>query len=164
MSRTGQARRSAAAARLLGLLALVLGLVGMHGSADSHHAAATPALSTVAAVGTDTPALSQGRAATHRLEHGASGAPAGAAAPAGLSGGGVLRPSPQCSDDCPDGLGVLCAAVIGAAAATALVVAAARRRAVTAPADGGPQPRAPAAARRLRPGVDPVAELCVSRT
>ena len=170
MSRTGQTLRgAAAAARLLGLLAVVLGLLAMHGLASAHHAAAS------AAAPVHAPSSSAGhsllppdRDGTHPHHHDglASPATAGPATAAGLLDVAGAGPAvPGCDDDCPSGLAALCAAVLAAAAATAwLVGAAARRPAAVAPARGGPRPRAPAAARRLLPGPDPVAELCVSRT
>ena len=173
MSRTGQTRHAAAAVRLLGLLAVVLGLLAMHGLASAHHAAAAPPVHAPpvhapSAAADHSLLLPQDLAGTHRHDHGAPGSPAaaGTATAAGLLDVAGAGPAvPGCGDDCPSGLAVLCAAVIAAAAATAwLVAATARRRVLAAPARGGPRPRAPDAARRLLPGPDPVAELCVSRT
>lgn len=165
VSRPRRIRRGAGVARLLGLFAVVLGLLAMHGLASSHHAAAAvpgQARSEVAAA----PASAQPRAGTHRHEQTAPDAGGAVAAAAGPFGVAVPGPTvPACDDDCPDGWAVLCVAVVAAAAAgAALVAAAARRRAVAASAPGLPQARAPAAARRVLPGPDPVAELCVSRT
>ena len=161
MSRTGQTGRGPAAVRLLGLLAVVLGLLAMHGLASAHHAAAAPPVHAPPATADPLP---EGRDGTHRHDHGAPGSPAATAA-------GLLDPAgagpavPGCGDDCHSGLAVLCAALMAAAAATAwLVASTARRRVVADPSRGGTWRRAPAAARRLLPGPDPVAELCVSRT
>jgi hypothetical protein len=80
-------------------------------------------------------------------------------------GTGLAAPAaPTCDHGCPDGLGVLCAAVLAAAAAAAALAAAARRRVLPARARDGLRARPPAAARRLPTGPDSVAELCVSRT
>jgi hypothetical protein len=165
MSRTGQTGRGAAAARLLALLAVVLGLLAMHGLASTHHAAAAPPGHAPSAVA-NTPLLPQDRAGTHRHDLPASGARDATATAAALPAEAVAPAVPACGDGCPSGLAVLCAAVIAAAAAMAWLIAAAaaRRRVPASPAGGGPQARAPAAARRLITGPDPVAELCVSRT
>lgn len=171
MSGTGQTRRGAtAAARLLGLLAVVLGLLAMHGLASAHHAAAAPPVHAppvhAPSAATDHSLLPQDRDGTHRHDHGAPGSPAATGLAAGLLDVVGAGPAvPGCGDECPSGLAVLCAAVIAAAAATAwLVAVTARRPVVAAPAHGGPRPRAPAAARRLLAAPDLVAELCVSRT
>ena len=159
MSRTGQVRR--AAARLLALLAVVLGLLAMHSLASTHHAAASPVHLQSATADADVSPQPQERAGSHQHEGVVSGVRAQA-----LPGEALAQPVPACGDECPSGLAVLCAAVIAVAAATAwrLAAAAARQRVIAALAHGAPQPPAPAAARRLITGPDLVAELCVSRT
>ena len=159
MSRTGRTGR--AAARLLSMLAVVLGLLAMHGLASTHHAAAASshAWNATAEIGFQPQDLT----GTQRHDHRATDAPA--AALALLDGTAAGPVAPACGDDCTSGLAVLCAAVVAAAAVIAwLVTATARRAVLSAPARVGARPRAPDAARRLLPGPDPVAELCVSRT
>jgi hypothetical protein len=168
MSGTGQTRRGTVAARLLPLLAVMLGLLAMHGLASTHHAAAAPARagtpSAVAAVDSP-PAVSQHRHGPQEHDRAASGAPAATAMAGSLLERAVTGPAvPGCSDECTDGLAVLCAAVLAATAAAVWLSAAAARRPVPAPTRRDPRPRATARARRLPPRLDPVAELCVSRT
>jgi len=161
MSTTGQARSGPAAARLLALLAVVLGLLAMHGLASTHHAAAGPGSAPTAAAAVAAP---KDRAGAHRHEPASSGAREATAASSALPDGAVAPADPACGDDCSSGLAVLCAAVLAAGTAW-LVIAAAARGCRLAPAAGGvPQARAPATGRRLLTGPDPVAELCVSRT
>lgn len=167
VSRTRQGRRSAAAARLLALLAVVLGLLGMHGLASTHHAAAAPghAPSAVAAFA-DQSVMPEDRAAPQQHDHAAARARAVTAIAGSVLGEAVIGPAvPGCEDDCPNGLAVLCAAVLAAAAATAWLIAATARRRVPAARDRvGPLTRTSARARRLIARLDPVAQLCVSRT
>ena len=164
------APKARAAARAFAVLAVLLGLLAMHGLASAHHAAAAPPVHAppvhAPSAAADHSMLPQNLDGTYRQHH---GAPVAAAA-TGLAAGqpdvaGAGPAVPGCGDECPSGLAVLCAAVIAAAAATAwLVAATARRPVVAAPARGHPRSRAPAAARRLLTGPDPVTELCVSRT
>jgi hypothetical protein len=113
------------------------------------------------------PVMLLGRVSPRQHDHAASGA-----LPQGASGGSRLgeaatRPAvPACEDECSSGVALLCAAILAtAAAATAwLIAATARRRVPAAPARGDPRARAPGGARWLLPTLDPVAELCVSRT
>lgn len=165
VSTRGQGRRGAAA-RVLALLAVVLGLLGMHGLASTHHAAAAAPGHAASAVAADQSVSLEDRPAPQQHDHAASRAEAVSSIAGALLAEAVLRPAvPACEQDCPSSLTLLCAAVIAAAAATAWRLGpTARRRAPMTPAGGGPQARAPAGARWLLPGLDPVAELCVSRT
>ena len=157
MSRTRRA--GGAAARLLALLAVVLGLLAMHGLASTHHAAASPVHLHPATAGV--PLQPQERAGSHQHEAVVSGARTAA-----LSARALALPVPACGDECPSDVAVLCAAVVAVAAATAwrLAAAAARQGVPASCVHGAPQPRGPDAARRLVPRPDLVAELCVSRT
>lgn len=135
--------------RAVALLALVVGLLAMHGVAGAHHAAAAAPshTSTVhAAVPTE-------HGADH-VDHVLVGAP-WALATADLAG---------CGDGCDQPwAATLCVAVL---AVTALAVAAgfvARSRTSTSQASRRSRARAPVV-RRVPPRLDPVAELCVSRT
>ena len=106
------------AARLLPLLAVMLGLLAMHGLASTHHTAAAPARagtpSAVAAVDSP-PAGSQHRHGPQEHDRAASGAPAATAMAGSLLERAVTGPAvPGCSDECTDGLAVLCAAVLAA--------------------------------------------------
>ena len=154
------------AARLLALLAVVLGLLGMHGLASTHHPVAATlghALSAVA----ERPVMLLDRAGPRQHDHAASGALLHGASGASRLGEAAAGPAvPACEDNCRSGVALLCAAIIAtAAAATAwLIAATSRRRVPAAPAYGDPRARAPGAARWLPPNLDPVAELCVSRT
>ena len=158
---SGTGRALGAAARLLALLAVVLGLLAMHGLASTHHAAASPVKLQPATAGVGVPLQPQERAGSHQHESVVSGARTAA-----LSGKALALPVPACGDECPSDVAVLCAAVVAVAAATAwrLAAAAARQRVPACPAHGASQPRAPAAARRRSTGPDLVSELCVSRT
>jgi hypothetical protein len=153
MSRPGPAVR--ATVRLLGLLAVVLGLLAMHGLASTHHAAAAVhAHAAAPATVADEPRPAHEATAPHRRAAAATGSWLG------------VPPGAACADHCPDALVAVCVAVLAAtAAATALVRAAAVRRALL-PAWVGRDltARLPATPRWLLPGPDPVAELCVSRT
>ena len=161
VSSTGRAGSGVAAVRLLAVITVVLGLLGMHGLASSHHAtAAAPAHSSAV---TAEPLARQHQAPSS--QHGTATA-AAAWTVAFLLGDTTTGPVvPVCDDDCPNGLALLCAAVLTAALATVwLVVAMATRRSPAAPARPGVRARAPARARLLPRAPDPVAELCISRT
>ncbi len=168
MARTRRHGYGSSAARLLGLLAVLLGLLAMHGLASTHHHAAAGVVAPVADVH---PA---GVAPPHRhghAEHGpasstsdrvdvAYGTGAGHGDGAAVTG----RPDPACDGHCAPDVAALCLAVLTCASAVALLAAAARRRA-------GPHLPAPARAARV-PVLrdlslvtpDPVKDLCVSRT
>lgn len=168
MSRTGRTRRGTVAARLLPVLAVVLGLLAMHGLASTHHASAAPARagtpSAVAPVDSRQ-AVSQHRHGPQADDRAASGAQASTAMAGSLVERAVTGPAvPECGDDCTDSLAMLCAAVLAATAAAVWLIVAAARRPVPTATRRGPRARAPARARRLPPRLDPVAELCVSRT
>ena len=174
MRTTGQTERGPAAARLLGLLAVLLGLLAMHGLASSHHAAAAVLGHAAAAPATATATAERSGAAAEAHHAGAGAAvmahpnSADQMTPTaeGLAVRGPGGPAnPACDDDCQDGLAAVCAAVLAAvAAAAALRRAATRRPVLPARPRGGPRPRAPARAQPLFRGPDPVAALCVSRT
>lgn len=152
---------AASAARLLGLLAVVLGLLAMHGLASGHHATAAAAghAPTVQVVDEMPEAHEPADAQRHGV-----GTAVAATPPATGSGAGPARPT--CRDDCSTVVTAVCVAVLAATAVTAaLVRAAAARRSPLVPLVGsGHRARAPAPPRRLLPALDPVAELCVSRT
>ena len=139
-----------AATRALAVLAVLLGLLAMHGLAGTHHAAAASA-APHAAQGVTAPAAEAG---AH--EHAAVASPAvdHTAAPAG-------SPGTSCDEICP-ALVVLCLAVLTGAALTLLL---ARRRfsplLLPAARTRGPVSAPPG---RHTGGPDPVRELCVSRT
>lgn len=164
MSRTGRNRGGAPAGRLLGLLAVLLGLLAMHGLASGHHAAAVSAGHAAA------PALVSVQAAEHvggshdpakdrRHEHAVATAPA-VTVQDGTGTALAGKAGRACDEDCSDGLAVLCVAV----AAAALAATGARARVLLASARPRPRVRAPTACLRVLPAPDPVAELCVSRT
>lgn len=134
-----------AATRLLAMLAVLVGLLAMHGLTSTHHAAAATTLAQHDAAPAET---------SPRHQHGAPAVPQDAyplAAPDG----------PGCGDDCSD-LGVLCLAVL-AGAVIALLLAR-RRHAPLPPAPDGDAAAARAPPVRHARGPDPVRELCVSRT
>lgn len=155
------------AARLLAVLALLLGLLAMHGLVTGHHssgAAASP-VSVVATTVQQHPAAVLGLAGAEQVgtqPHTPAHTAGLAAALAGAPSDGALR-SP-CTD-CPgDGVVALCLSVLSAGLALLARLLARRARAAGLPA---PQGRLPL----LRPGrlpfprpPDLVAGLCVSRT
>lgn len=144
------------AARLLAVLAVLLGLLAMHAVASAHHAGAYTE-------GGDLPAAGPGPAHASGLghEHGTGGQDMQVAqqdtAPA------VAAPTvPSCHDDCPN-VAPLCVAVLTGAALALLV---ARRHAsplLLAPA-ARQTASAPLPPARHARGPDPVRELYVSRT
>lgn len=145
------------ARRVLAVLAVALGVLGMHGLAGGHHGA-VPALSLAAAA---TAAEQHSVGAAHAGEHAADDMlAAGAASSAALHG-----LADGCGADCsgrPSGLLLLCAAVLVAASGW-LVLGLAGRTWRTVVAAGPPpvrRPRTTAPPRRL----DLVADLCISRT
>jgi len=135
---------------------LLLGLLAMHGLASSHHG--TPAAAAAAhAAAPD---------AVHAaVPHPADAAHAAVPDPAHISPIGSPHqldvPAPSCAGDCPGDVAMLCLAVLPAAAAAAAAYA---HRAV----DAG-RPSAPRACRAPMPRLsgrllDPLADLCISRT
>ena len=147
MDRTTPGR---AATRALAVLAVLLGLLAMHGLASTHHAsAATTAV---------------GGAAQHQAEPTALEHPQHAAVPAIVQAvAAVAGPAgPACGDDCTD-LAVLCVAVLTGVVLLAPLLAG--RRAARFPV---PRRLDHAALRAPHVtharGPDPVTELCVSRT
>lgn len=152
----------ATAARLVALLAVVLGLLAMHGLASGHHGVAgAPGHDAAAVRAVAEPPGAHGTAVmtSHTAETASAVMPPG-------SGSYAVPTPPSCDDDCPTAVAAVCAAVLAAAAMTAALVraAAARRSPLSATAGSGHRARAPAPPRRLLPRLDPVAELCVSRT
>lgn len=164
--------------RAVALLALVVGLLAMHGVAGAHHAAAgtethgtahaTSAHAT-SAHATSAHATSGHVAAptehgTDHATHGYDGSRVGHA----LTAAGVLVALPAsgfpgCDDDCEPGVATLCVAVLAVTAIAVAAGLAARSRTSTLQASERPRARAPVVL-RLPPRLDPVAELCVSRT
>lgn len=148
------APRARAATRALAVLAVLLGLLAMHGLASTHHAAAASAPSALphaaqadAAPAAEVDGVHDHAFSTSSAEHDAVALAA--------------DPGATCDQTCPD-LAVLCVAVLTGAALALLL---ARRRSsplLLAPA----RPRAPAPAPPVRQarGPDPVRELCVNRT
>lgn len=145
MDTTAAGRR--ALTRALAVLAVLLGLLAMHGLASTHHAVAATGQHSAAAVASPADEAVAHHAPAAAVVHDG----AALAAPAGA----------DCGGDCPD-LGVLCVAVLLTGAALALL---ARRRSsplLLAPARPLAPTRAPPG--RLARGPDPVKELCISRT
>lgn len=135
-----------AAQRALAVLAVLLGLLAMHGLASTHHAAAA---STPPHTGAAVLAGDAGAGVHHAF--------AGQADTGALMG----TSGASCDQNCPD-LGVLCLAVLTGVAAALLL---ARRRAgPVLPARAWQAGRAVAPPVRHARGPDPVRELCVSRT
>jgi hypothetical protein len=159
----GRTRQSGQAGRLLALLTVLLGLLAMHGLASTHHAAATVPVQQASAATEDRGAHT-GSPPGHTSLHGAheheplASTSLGASAPAAVAAPG----EPGCTDSCTGSLALLCVAVLAAAAAAA--VSTWQRCSHSAPARAEPRGRAPGAARWWPPDLDPVAELCISRT
>ena len=139
-----------AAARALAVLAVLLGLLAMHGLASTHHAAASA--TPHAAQEVNAPAAEVEGAYDH-----ASAMSAAVHDTAAFAAG----PGATCDETCPD-IAVLCVAVLTGAALALLL---ARRRSSPPPlASHRPREPAPAPPVRHARGPDPVRELCVSRT
>lgn len=136
-----------AATRTLAVLAVLLGLLAMHGLASTHHAAAA----TTAAQHHPAPADASA------VQHHAAGA-----AVAHDEADVLAAPSgPACGEDCPD-LALLCVAVLTGAALALLM--AHRRSSPLLVSPASPHVPAPLPPVRHTQGPDPVRELCVSRT
>jgi hypothetical protein len=157
MTREQTGARSAGAARLLAVVAVLVGLLAMHGLASTHHGPAAP--------GDAAPA----HALVHAPVHDVVGAGRSHAAATvlstavGMPASVASAPLPACDGgDCPTGLAVMCLAVLTVVAA---VGAAACARRATGPMRPRPAraPHAPAPRHLLRL-LDPVVDLCVSRT
>lgn len=135
-----------AATRALAVLAVLIGLLAMHGLTSTHHAAAA----TTSAQHHPAPADAS------PVHHHAAGA-------AVVHDNAALADSPgaSCDETCPD-LAVLCIAVLTGAALALLL--ARRRSSPLLPSSDRPRGPAPAPAVRHTQGPDPVRELCVSRT
>lgn len=146
MDRTAPGR---AATRALAVLAVLLGLVAMHGLASTHHAAAATAVR---------------GAAQHQAEPTAPKHPQHAAVPAiEKAAAAVAGPEgPACGDDCTD-LAVLCVAVLTGVMLGALLLAGRRAALLPAPPRHGHAALRAPPVRHVR-GPDLVKELCVSRT
>lgn len=145
---------TANAARLFAVLAVLMGVLAMHGVVSAHRAAAAtpdPDHSAVLAVEklfAETAGPHDLKAMQHGVTHPDATAPA---RPAG----------PSCHDDCRS-VTALCVAVLAGAALALLLV---RRRTSPLRLAATPrQARAPAASVLQARGPDPVRELCVSRT
>lgn len=151
----------------LSVLAVVVGLMAMHGLANVHHAAAPVLGEPSAAAG--------GAVQTHSPAHGSTSpvggeglayAAAALVAPAAVADPLLAGASGLCDADCVrdgHGLFLLCVGILLAAAAVALMARAARRRPVIGVRRSPPiilHPRRMAMPR----GPDPVTELCTSRT
>ncbi|MDP3713744.1 MAG: DUF6153 family protein [Mycobacteriales bacterium] len=139
-----------AATRALAVLAVLLGLLAMHGLASTHHASA-------ATTATPRDAAQHQAATTAPEQHQHAAVPAvvpEAAAVAAPAGSG-------CDDDCPD-LAVLCLAVLTGAALLAVLLADRRAPLLATPPRHRLVERAPPETVPRPP--DPVKELCVSRT
>jgi hypothetical protein len=145
------APRARAATRALAVLAILLGLLAMHGLASTHHAAAasTPAHTAQADAA---PAGEVVGAHDHAFAMSAAEHDTTALAP---------DPGATCDQTCPD-LAVLCVAVLTGAALALLLARHRSSPQLLAPAT--PRPAAPAPPVRHARGPDPVRELCVSRT
>lgn len=152
----GRMTQIALGTRVVATLAVLLGLLAMHGLASSHHALAEPAHAAPAAAAHNdrapAPALDH-----HRVQPAATTAQHDAAVPAGPGG-------PACDKNC-SALTALCVTILAVVAA-AVALALARKQSVR-PAYAPDQMRT----RAIRPPSrvplappDPVTELCVSRT
>ena len=144
-------------ARLLLVLAVLVGLLAMHGLAGAHHAAATPLIGH-AAVPPDESVVTGATIAIevghlHRaVQHTAAGATAAALA---------VRQAPSCDDGC-GGVVALCVAVLVGAALALLLAHERAPRLLRPPARRRAHGPAPPVRHVQEP--DPVRELCVSRT
>ncbi len=141
-------------ARLLAVLALIVGLLAMHGVASAHHAAATPAPPHVSAA--------DARATHPHVVDSAAGVVAATQQAARARAGPA---DPACQGECPTAAAGLCVIVLTGAALGLLLRRRRRRR--TAPLRFAPAPlpsRSAAPPVRHARGPDPVRELCVSRT
>lgn len=156
MGRTAWGAR--AAQRALAVLAVLLGLLAMHGLTSSHHASAassTPHTRAAAVLAGEVAALSDadGAAEHHHVPTASAAGPDGAA----LLG----SPGASCDQTCSE-LAVLCLAVLTGVAAAVLL---ARRHARSLlPGQTRQTGRALAPPIWHARGPDPVRELCVSRT
>ncbi len=143
-------QRSARAARVIAVLAVLFGLLAMHGIASAHHAQAT---------GPEQGAVAQQHGPEAPSHHEAAkpliaAQEAGEVAPADL----------PCDGECPSGLATLCLAIVATAVALALGVSLGRATGRVVVARPAAVVRAPGSARPAPPPPDPVRELCVSRT
>ncbi len=142
--------------RVLAMLAIVMGVLAMHGLVGGHHGTVPIVAAATASDATGPPAdHTAGR--LHTIQHGMLGAAATATTPVHDLPGGC---DGECSEH-PSGLLLLCVAVL-LAAGVALAPGLASRTWRTAPAIGPPGRRllTTAPARRF----DLVADLCISRT
>ncbi|MCY7364735.1 MAG: hypothetical protein LH469_05400 [Frankiaceae bacterium] len=150
MARTAQNGHDAHVVRVLTLLAVLLGLLAMHGVASTHHAPAAAAEPSAAAQPYDPPEAGPHHQAATAAAQQPSPLPAGPA-------------TPPCDQDCPGALAALCVAVLAVAAELAVAVVLRPHRGVVA-APTVCSADAPASARAALPPPDPVRELCISRT
>jgi len=182
MGTSARSGHGARGLRALGMLAVLLGLLAMHGLASSHHAPASASEHSASEHSASEHSAAEHSAAEHSAAEHSVAAPlaAGSSAPElGLARGhhravaatqqpSALLASPagsSCEHDCPGAVLALCVAVLAATAAlaAAAVVLRRRRRGAVESAPAGVV-RAPACARSAFPPPDPVRELCVSRT
>ena len=156
MARTAQNGHDAHVVRVLTLLAVLLGLLAMHGVASTHHASAAAAEPPAAAQPHELPqAVPHHQAVSHH-----QAVTAAAQQPSPLQAGPT---TPSCDQDCQGALVALCVAVLAVAAALAVAVVLRPHRGVVA-APTVSSADAPASARAALPPPDPVRELCISRT
>ena len=149
MTSMGTTARTRASAHVFAVLAVLLGLLAMHGLASTHHAAAATSAAQTAAVADTPPAHDHG--------HGAAPTAAVQHDRALLTG-----PGATCDDDdCAD-LAALCVAVLTGAALALLLARRGSAQPLLAQAPRGAAVRAPPVPPARAP--DPVKELCVSRT
>lgn len=127
--------------RRLALLAVLLGLLAMHGVAMSHHAQAAAKVAGAHSASED--------------HHGAEQIARSQGADA------VELPSPVCDRTCQTSVATLCLAVLTVAALGAVGM---RRRGSAVTWMPVRRPRPPVARGLVLPPPDPVRELCVSRT
>lgn len=154
MTSMGTAASREHAARWLAVLAVLLGLLAMHGLGSPHHAAAASGATHAALPAAATSPDDDAHAHHHRHAAAKPEVPHDAVALLG-------SPGASCDGACPD-LAMLCVAVLAGAALALLLT---RRRSCPALATPA-RPRDPARAPPVRHarGPDPVRELCVSRT
>lgn len=152
-ARTGFGQR---AGRLLALVAVLVGLIAMHGLASSHHAPA-------AAAGHIAPAAEpQNAAHPHHVTVAQPQVESVVWSPQ-QAVSEPAAPAASCDDDC-GALVTLCLAVLAAAIGVVMAVAIALRLGSAVVARGVRPGPARACARAGTPPPDPVRELCVSRT
>ncbi|MCU1691430.1 MAG: conserved rane protein of unknown function [Frankiales bacterium] len=148
----GRSAATTRAARPLAVLAVLLGLLAMHGLVGAHHAAAATSTHQAPAAG-----------AVHH--HGPAGAPFATPAHATVVARAVAvlvdGPGASCDGDCAH-LGELCLAVLTGAALALLLARRGPAPLLLAPTRRAPRGAGPPGQHARGP--DPVRELCISRT